>query len=272
MNSNLVKRAATGAVFVAVLVSGVWFGPYTFAGLFFLVSLLALAEFYSLAGKAGYHPHRWLGLLTGACIYLLNIAVFTGFLSSRILTLQLPLILLLFIAELFAKKEKPFTNVLFAAGGIFYVVLAFACFVATGFISGGYNYQLPLGFLLLLWISDTGAYLAGSLFGRHRMLERISPKKTWEGFLGGLLICCSAAAQMAGIFPVMNSLEWMGLALVIVIFGTLGDFVESMFKRSIDIKDSGSLLPGHGGLLDRFDSLLLAAPFAYAYLVLVAFS
>src|SRR3546814_16400608 len=104
------------------------------------------------------------------------------------------------------------------------------------------------------------------------MLERISPKKTWEGFIGGLLICCSAAAQLARFFPVMNTLDWIGLALVVVVFGTVGDFVESMFKRSIDVKDSGRLLPGHGGLLDRFASLLLAAPFAYAFLVLLAFS
>lgn len=272
MNSNLLKRAATGAVFVGVLAGCVWFGAYTFTGLFLLVSLLTLAEFYSLATKAGYRPNRWLGLVAAAVIYALNLAVFTGAMPSGLLTLQLPLILMLFIAELFAKKEKPFPNVLFSAGGIFYIVLAFACFVATGFITGAYSYELPLGFLVLLWLSDTGAYLTGSLFGRHRMLERISPKKTWEGFFGGLLICCSVAAQLAKIFPVMNSLEWMGLALVIVIFGTLGDFIESMFKRSIDVKDSGDLLPGHGGLLDRFDSLLLAAPFAYAFLVLVAFS
>lgn len=272
MNRNLMRRAATGLVFVAVLVGSVWFGPYTFAGLFFIISLLGLGEFYSLAAKGGVFPARPWGLLAGAGVYILNVAVFTGLSSSRILTLQLPLFILLFIVELFRKKIPSTANAMFAAGGIFYIVLGLVCFVATGFISGEYNYQLPLGFLVLLWFSDTGAYLIGSVFGRHRMLERISPKKTWEGFFGGLLVSLSVAAQLDRFFPLMNSLQWMGLALVIVIFGTLGDFVESMFKRNVDVKDSGNLLPGHGGLLDRFDSLLLAGPFGYAFLVLVVFS
>lgn len=272
MNSNLMKRAATGLVFVAVLISSVWFGPYTFAGLFFVVGLLALVEFYTLAAKGGFFPSRYGGLIIGACVYLLNISVFMGLWSSRILTLQLPLFLLLLIIELFRKKSQTAGNSMFAVGGIFYIVLGLACFVAIGFITGVYHYQLPLGFLVLLWMSDTGAYLIGSVFGRHRMLERISPKKTWEGFFGGLLVCLSVAAQLPRFLPVMNALEWMGLALVIVVFGTLGDFVESMFKRNVDVKDSGNLLPGHGGLLDRFDSLLLAGPVAYAFLVLVVFS
>src|SRR3546814_694108 len=204
MDNNLWKRAATGGVFVLVLTGSVYLGPYTFTGLFLVISLLVLAEFYSLAQKAGYRPRRWLGLILGALVFALNLAVFTGFLSPRVLTLQLPLILLLFVAELFSKKEHPFANVLFAAGGIFYIVLAFACFVALGFVSGSYDYQLPLGFLILLWLSDTRAYLAGSGFGRHRMLERISQKKTWEGFIGGLLLCCRHAAQLARLFPVMN--------------------------------------------------------------------
>lgn len=272
MNSNLIRRAATGAVFVIILLSGVWLGPYTFTGLFLVISLLTLSEFYTVSEKGGFYPARGVGLVAGALVYVLNIAVFMGVVPSLFLSLQLPVILLLFIAELLRKKEQPVANILVCAGGVFYIVLGIVCFVATGFISGTYRYELPLGFLLLLWFSDTGAYLIGSLFGRHRMLERISPNKTWEGFIGGLLVSCSVAAQLARVFPVMNGLEWMGLALVIVVLGTLGDFVESMFKRSVDIKDSGNFLPGHGGLLDRFDSLLLAAPFAYAFLVLVAFS
>lgn len=271
MNSNLVKRAATGAVFVLILVSCVWYGAYSFAGLFLLISLLSLAEFYSLASGAGYEPNRWLGLVCGAAIYGVNISVFLWDVPSRILTLQLPLILVVFIAELFRKKEKPFSNIMFTAGGIFYIVLALACFIATGFVTGQYKYEIPLGLLILLWSYDTGAYLTGKAFGRHRIFERISPKKSWEGFFGGLLICCSVAAQLGRYFLGMNTLEWMGLSLVVVIFGTLGDFVESLFKRSIDVKDSGTLLPGHGGMLDRFDSLLVAAPFAYAYLVLVLY-
>lgn len=268
MNSNLFKRAATGAVFVLVLLGGLWLGAYFFAALFLLLALAGLTEFYSLASLAGYSPGRWQGLLAGGLVFGLNVSVVLWGLPPALLALQLPLLLLLFITELYRKKERPFSNILYGAGGIFYIVMPLACFVATGFTSGTYSYEVPMGFLLLLWSYDTGAYLTGIAFGRHRLFERISPGKSWEGFFGGLLICCSVAAQVGKHFTALNTLEWIGLSLIIVVFGTLGDLVESLLKRSVGVKDSGTLLPGHGGVLDRFDSLLVAAPFAYAYILL----
>src|SRR5690606_3819133 len=139
-------------------------------------------------------------------------------------------------------------------------------FFALGFLDGEYNHRLPLGFMLILWGNDTGAYLVGKFLGKRRLFERISPKKTWEGLIGGILFALITSLILASVFAVLSSWQWVGMAVLISIFGTFGDLVESMLKRSQQVKDSGTLLPGHGGLLDRFDGLLLAAPMVFALL------
>jgi phosphatidate cytidylyltransferase len=158
-----------------------------------------------------------------------------------------------------------------------YVALPFALLNVLAFHADkvteqiGYNPILPLSVFIFLWLSDTGAYCFGSLFGKHRLFERISPKKSWEGSVGGAALSMLASLPMAQLFPFMNVGEWAGLAIVVVVFGTWGDLTESLLKRRLHIKDSGNILPGHGGMLDRFDSSLLAIPAAVVYLYAITF-
>jgi phosphatidate cytidylyltransferase len=134
--------------------------------------------------------------------------------------------------------------------------------------SGPQHYGIVLGFFLLIWLNDTGAYFIGSLIGKHKLFERISPGKTWEGSAGGTLFALLTAWGLSYIFPQIDRTHWLILAIITVVTGTLGDLVESMLKRSLGIKDSGNILPGHGGMLDRFDAVLLSAPFVFVYLAL----
>lgn len=268
--NNLLQRTLTGAVFVVVILFFCWYNGYAFTGLFLLVSVLGLREFYGLMERTGHQVNKWAGLCCGFLVFLLNASVLLWQLSFPVLFLQLPVILFLFIAELFRKKKQPFVNILLTAGGIVYIALGFSCFTATGFTGKEYQYEFPVGFLVLLWANDTGAYLSGRVLGRHKMFERISPKKTWEGFTGGALFSMAVSAWISAYFTLLSTWEWIGMSVLIVLFGTLGDLIESLLKRSTGVKDSGQLLPGHGGVLDRFDSLILAAPFVYAYLLWIS--
>jgi phosphatidate cytidylyltransferase len=153
--------------------------------------------------------------------------------------------------------------------GIIYVMVPFMFFHALAYSDGGFNFHLPLGFLVMLWANDTGAYLSGYFFGRTKLFERHSPKKTWEGFIGGVLIAAIAGFIFSRFYTELAWQHWVIIGVLIGCFGTLGDLVESMFKRSINIKDSGGILPGHGGLLDRFDGLLISAPIIFAYLYFI---
>lgn len=163
----------------------------------------------------------------------------------------------------------PFTNIAYTLAGLVFVCLPFTFFHALAYIKGGFNFHYPLAFLLLLWANDTGAYLVGVKFGRTKLFERHSPKKTWEGFIGGILISAGVALIINYYFKDLLWNQWVSVAILISCFGTLGDLIESMFKRSINVKDSGGILPGHGGLLDRFDGLFVAAPVVYTYLYFI---
>jgi phosphatidate cytidylyltransferase len=176
---------------------------------------------------------------------------------------------LVFIRQLFKKAAQPFNNIAYTFLGIVLVIAPFTFFHAIAYIHGAYNVHFPLAFLVMLWSNDTGAYLVGRQFGKNKLFERHSPKKTWEGFIGGILIAALAAVILAHFYKDLTWDQWVSVAVLISCFGTLGDLVESMFKRSINVKDSGGILPGHGGLLDRFDGLLLAAPVVYTYLYFI---
>ena len=157
-----------------------------------------------------------------------------------------------------------------------YVGLPFALLNVLAFQSSGdvaisyYQFILPLSIFMFNWINDTFAYLTGMLFGKHRLFERISPKKSWEGSIGGASFCIIGAFIMANLFPILTTGEWVGFALTVVIFGTWGDLTESLMKRHLNIKDSGNILPGHGGMLDRFDSVIMATPAAVVYLYVLS--
>jgi phosphatidate cytidylyltransferase len=169
--------------------------------------------------------------------------------------------------KLYKKFErKPFTNIAFTFLGIFYVAVPFALLNIATFENGFYNFEIIFGCLFILWATDTGAYFAGTFFGKRKLFERISPKKSWEGALGGAVLAFIFALVIARYFDTLEFWQWMGIASIIVVGGIYGDLVESLLKRSIEIKDSGTSLPGHGGFLDRFDGLLISAPFIVAFL------
>lgn len=175
--------------------------------------------------------------------------------------------------KLYKKFErKPFTNIAFTFLGLFYVAVPFALLNIAAYENGIYNFQIMFGCLFILWASDTGAYFAGTLFGKRKLFERISPKKSWEGFAGGAILALAFAYglpyffEWIGVMSFLTPNYWMIIGAIIIIGGTFGDLVESLLKRSIEIKDSGDSLPGHGGFLDRFDGLLISAPFIVAFL------
>ena len=262
-------RAITGFFFIIVMLASVLLGHYIFGIFYLLLSLICLHEFYGLNIKSGILPNRTAGFISALFIYS-TFALITYHdepLYHKLLLVLTLLISAIFITELFRISVAPFTNIAYTFAGLFFIGVPFTFFHALAYIGGGgFDFHIPLGFLLLLWSNDTGAYLVGMRIGRTKLFERHSPKKTWEGFIGGVLISAGIGYVLSIYFTGLPWQQWVAMALIISCFGTLGDLVESMFKRSINIKDSGSILPGHGGLLDRFDGLLMAAPIVYAYL------
>jgi len=263
-------RAITGFFFVIVMLASMLLGQYVFGVFYLLLSAFALYEFYGLVKQGGVQPNIFAGILNGVLIYaafaLVHDLLPDAFKYVFILALTLSLI---FFQELYKKSEIPFTNIAYTMMGIVYAIIPFTFFHALGFLGSTFNFHVPMAFLIMLWSNDTGAYLSGRFFGRTKLFERHSPKKTWEGFIGGVLIAAVAGYILSNFYHELSWDKWVIMAVLIGCFGTLGDLVESMFKRSINIKDSGGILPGHGGLLDRFDGLLLSAPIVYAYLYLI---
>jgi len=273
-------RAITGFFFVIVMVASNLLGRYTFSSFYLLLSLLCLYEFYGLVKQGTAKPNIFMGLLNGALLFVaFTFLAWANQYPLPALHNQLGYALLflapvtiggIFITELFRNIEKPFNNIAFTIIGIILTIAPFIFFQATAYLHGDFNFHFPLAFLIMLWGNDTGAYLTGRFFGRHKLFERHSPKKTWEGFIGGVLISAGIALVISHYYSELYWYQWVIMAVIIGTFGTMGDLVESMFKRSINVKDSGGILPGHGGLLDRFDGLFLAVPIVYTYLYLIS--
>ena len=269
---NLLTRSATAIIYGLILIACVISGKTLFLGFFGILSIVCLLEFYSLAQSQGIYINKVGGTIFGILLYSCTAGYYLGLLHLKFFFFLLPFFYLIFIQELFNKRPRPFFNIAFTLLGPLYTVFPFILFISISFITtnnGHYDYHYSLGFLFLLWANDTGAFFAGKIFGNHRLLERISPKKTWEGLGGGLMLCLGVALLLTKYYKQLNIIEWFLMAIIIVIMGTLGDLIESMFKREIEAKDSGNILPGHGGVLDRFDGLLLSAPFVFLYLLLV---
>lgn len=260
-------RAITGFFFVIVMLASLLMGKQAFATFFIILSLLCLSEFYKLVRSESIRPHRSMGvLLAGTIIAPLALSFIFDDSYLKFLFLAVPAAILICIVELFRNRAHPFVNLAFTYFGILFTIVPFCFFTALAFIGNSFNFHFPLAFMLMLWASDTGAYIFGVNFGKHKLFERHSPKKSWEGFFGGLATSLLAAYILSTQFEELAFGEWAIMSVIIVIAGTFGDLFESMLKRSIDIKDSGSILPGHGGLLDRFDGLLFAAPLVFLYL------
>jgi phosphatidate cytidylyltransferase len=273
MKNNFLVRTITGALFVLLVVGCILYSPFAFGVLFAAIAALSVYEFSGLVNRyAGVQVNRIMTALGGAYLFMALMSFSINVIGPQIFLPYLLLLLYLLIAELYLKAADPIANWAYSMLSQLYVALPFALLNALAFhyspVEAGtsYNPILPLALFVFIWLSDTGAYCVGSLIGRHRLFERISPKKSWEGSIGGAVLSIASALLFAHFFPFMPVWKWMGMALVVVIFGTWGDLVESLMKRRLGIKDSGNILPGHGGLLDRFDSALLAIPAAVIYL------
>ena len=273
---NLVIRTASGAVMLVVLLGAILASKWSFIALMAVIAVGGMWEFYRFCEKAGYNPQKWLGIFLGIVILAIGFASSTFFdtevngTGAMILMATLPLMLLtiplMAICELYRKSETPIANIATSILGALYAALPMALMLVIPLLMGGgeWNPWIVLFYVFIIWANDVFAYLFGITLGKHRLFERISPKKSWEGFFGGLL-GAMAMGYVASLILEANAFVWIGLALVAALSGVFGDLIESMFKRSIDIKDSGNIIPGHGGWLDRFDALILSAPFVFVY-------
>ncbi|MEJ7645236.1 MAG: phosphatidate cytidylyltransferase [Chryseolinea sp.] len=265
--NNLTQRIIAGLLGSALIIAAVCINAWTYCAIFFIICLFSLLEFYKLAGLDGVLPQKSFGTFCGVCIFLLSFFIEQGMVSYRYYFLIFPVVSCVYMIKLYKKFErKPFTNIAFTFLGIFYVAVPFSLLNIAAFEDGAYNYEIIFGCLFILWASDTGAYFAGTFFGRRKLFERISPKKSWEGFVGGAVLALIFAYGLSRYFHTLSLTQWIVVGFIIIVGGTFGDLVESLLKRSIEIKDSGTSIPGHGGFLDRFDGLLISAPFIVAYL------
>lgn len=269
--NNFTQRAITGFFFVLIIVGSMWLGPITFAALCSLVTFGSLLEFYKLLIPDERSSFRLYGAITGMVLFLL----FMQFWDERSYNILNGFVFLLvfgtFVIELFSGAEKPFERIAYLVTGWIYIAVPMVLLFNMSMMdSAAYDFVLPLSVLVFIWTNDTFAYLIGRLIGKTPLFPRISPKKTIEGTLGGLVMVGVAAFVFAMYNDDYTAPQWIGLALTAAIGGSFGDLVESMLKRSLNIKDSGTVLPGHGGLLDRFDATLMAAPCCYAYLLIIS--
>ncbi len=276
---NFIVRTITGIIFVAAIVAS-FLRPEAMVLLFSIVTGLTIWEFTGLVNgnvNVNVNVNRFISTAAGvyffyAMTYFCS-DLYGGSAKSVVFIPYLVTIIYLMIAELYLKQADPIQDWAYTMLSQMYIALPFSllnvlAFTATTNGVVTFNTLLPLSIFIFLWVNDSGAYCVGSLLGRHKLFPRISPGKSWEGSIGGAVFVLLAAYAISYFLDgrMLNSLEWLGLGLVVVIFGTWGDLVESLFKRTLGIKDSGNILPGHGGMLDRFDSSLLAIPAAVVYL------
>lgn len=277
---NLITRSITGVIFVTAIVV-CFMRPEAMILLFALVTGLTVWEYTGIVnGIENVCVNRFLATVAAVYFFLGMAGFCAGIVPSAVFIPYLLTVVYMFIAELYTKAPNPINNWAYTMLSQMYIALPFAMVNVLAFRGVGngvvYNYLAPLSIFVFLWTNDTGAYLSGSLFGKHKLFPRVSPGKSWEGSIGGGLLVLLVAA-LVGMYQnsdmhetatelILTVPQWMGLGLVVVLFGTWGDLVESLFKRTIGIKDSGNILPGHGGMLDRFDSSFMAFPAAVIYL------
>ena len=272
---NLIIRAITGILFIGIIIGAILYSKYTLLALLLVITTLTLTEFYRLIeGSNSPKITLFVNILGGnyltLSLYLYASDILPAFSKGIVFIPYLIYFLCCFIIQLYMKDKDPITRWSHSFMGQVYIALPIGLLSFLAFEPSStflfYNPWLLLSFFAFIWINDTGAFLVGSAIGKKRLFERISPKKSWEGSIGGGIVAIASSFVFACYFPIMTWAEWAGLALVVVIFGTWGDLTESLLKRQLQIKDSGSILPGHGGMLDRFDSSLMAIPAGVIYL------
>lgn len=274
---NFIVRTITSVFFVAAIVTS-FLNPRAMTLLFSIVTGMTIWEYCSLVNDRPFiSVNRFISTISGVYLFLAMAGYNSGLTPATVFIPYLVSIVYLMVAELYMKAKDPINNWAYTMLSQLYIALPFSLLNILAFRSNGYSiqysYLAPLAVFVFLWINDAGAYCVGSLIGRHKLFPRISPGKSWEGSVGGgLLVVVAAVATwyvttQYGVNDLgLSAYGWAGLGLVVVVFGTWGDLIESLFKRTLGIKDSGNILPGHGGMLDRFDSTLMAVPAAVVYL------
>jgi phosphatidate cytidylyltransferase len=277
--TNLVRRTITGAFIVIFVLGSLWLHPLSF----FILGAVMIAgmqrEYYIMVRGTGVRPQLVTGIISGLILYVTATMIALGWLAREWFLAMIPVISIVMTIELFRKVERSFDSLAHTFFSILYAAAPFSLFPFAAFNRSGleplvkmqgieFSPGILVGFFLLLWTNDTGAYLVGSLIGKHRLFERISPKKSWEGFFGGLILTLLVARLISGWLGVTDTAGWMIIAVIVSVAGTVGDLLESMLKRSLGLKDSGTIMPGHGGFLDRFDSVVVAFPLVYLFLAI----
>ncbi len=269
MNSTLRKRAITAVIFVALMVFGIFFHAFSFIALMSIIIGGCIWEFLQITCEKS--SIRSTICIASGVILSLMIGLFNynnNWFNNPIFTYYIFVFTIVALAlyEMTTKSTKPFQNISFSVFSIAYYAFFLSSIYFISFENGEHLCWIIFAVIALTWTNDTMAYLVGSKVGRTKMFERMSPKKTWEGTIGGVLFTVVVAFIFYHFTDIYNPLIWLGLALIIGVFGTLGDLVESMLKRSYAVKDTGTLLPGHGGLLDRFDSLTFHLPISVYFI------
>lgn len=274
---NFIVRTITSVFFVAAIVTS-FLNPRAMTLLFGIVTGMTIWEFAGLVNDRPFISiNRFICTVSGVYLFLAMAGYNSGLTPATVFIPYLVSIIYLMVAELYLKAKDPINNWAYTMLSQLYIALPLSLLNVLAFRSNGYDiqytYLMPLSVFVFLWINDAGAYCVGSLLGRHKLFPRISPGKSWEGSIGGAVLVVAAAVLIwyyTDLYDVndlgLTAYEWAGLGLIVVIFGTWGDLIESLFKRTLGIKDSGNVLPGHGGMLDRFDSTLMAVPAAVVYL------
>ncbi|TSJ81040.1 MAG: phosphatidate cytidylyltransferase [Candidatus Cardinium sp.] len=266
--NNFIQRFFSIVFFTPVIIFAIFWSAWTYFFLFFYVVILAMLEFYKLLKQANVAPMRGYGVWLGLLLYTIVFAYYLQDNFSAILGYGcIPLAIFIYIAALYSRKpSNPFLDIAATFLGILYIAIPFGMLHYLAFFKGSYSNQLILGLLAIAWSQDTGAYLVGSTIGRSKLFKRISPQKTWEGFWGGALFAVAAGYAIAYFFNILPLWQWLAISVITIFTGTYGDLVASLLKRSVDVKNASEMIPGHGGLLDRIDSLLLTIPTVVAFL------
>lgn len=281
--SNLATRTISGSLFVIVTVAAILAGAITFVLLFAAVSAVCVWEFCTLVNKRrDLQANRMIATAAAVYIFLATMAFATGAAGFMVFVPYLITTIYLLVSELYLRSRDPLGNIATAFASQLYIAIPVAAMNLITFRASAppslgivYAAPVPLGLMVFLWANDMGAYCVGSALGRYapqKLFPSVSPHKTWIGSIGGALLTMAAAAGAAILYPsVMPMWQWIGMAATVVVFGTWGDLVESRLKRTLGVKDSGRFLPGHGGALDRFDSMLLATPAVTVYFYTVSY-
>lgn len=264
--NNFLQRTLSGFLFVLIIVGSIAWNPYSFALVFTLITGWTVYEFHKLTNQQ--HDVQAMSLLSVIGAVLLFVTSFlyaSGLIIYPSFSIYGLYVVLMLVIELYRRKSNPLHNWAYFLLGQVIIALPFSLLSFILFIES-YNPIILIAVFVTIWVNDTGAYLVGMTFGKHRLFERVSPKKSWEGFIGGALAALISGYVFSLFITDINLWQWLIFSEIVVIFGTFGDLLESLLKRTVNVKDSGDVIPGHGGLLDRFDSMLLAAPAIFIFL------